>query len=80
VLADVVVFGRDLNSLTDFVSNQVLLPIGGMFIAIFAGWFMDRAMSREELDISPAAFTLWRILIRFVSPPAIFVVFILGLS
>jgi NSS family neurotransmitter:Na+ symporter len=80
VLADVVVFGRDVNSLTDFVSNQVLLPIGGMFIAIFAGWFMDRAMSREELDISPAAFTLWRILIRFVSPPAIFVVFILGLS
>ena len=80
LMSDFSIFGRDLNSLTDFVSNQILLPIGGMFIALFAGWFMDRALSREELNVSPGVFAVWRILIRYVSPPAIFIVFILGLG
>lgn len=79
VLAEVQLFGRDLNALTDFVSNQIFLPIGGMLIAIFAGWFVDRAISRDELDISPAVFALWRFLIRIVAPPAILIVFLLGL-
>jgi NSS family neurotransmitter:Na+ symporter len=80
ILSDVAIFGRDLNSLTDFVSNQVLLPIGGLLIALFAGWFVERAISRDELDVSPAIFSIWRLLIRFVAPPAILIVFFLGLS
>lgn len=80
ILSDVAIFGRDLNSLTDFVSNQVLLPIGGLLIAVFAGWFVERAISRDELDVSPAIFSIWRLLIRFVAPPAILIVFFLGLS
>ncbi|SVD10440.1 uncharacterized protein METZ01_LOCUS363294, partial [marine metagenome] len=33
----------------DFLSNQVLLPLGGIFIAIFVGWIMKRSNVLEEL-------------------------------
>tara|TARA_R110002072_G_scaffold50835_2_gene136444 strand:+ start:3419 stop:4765 length:1347 start_codon:yes stop_codon:yes gene_type:complete len=79
-LADWKIFGKDLNSLTDFVSNQVFLPIGGMLIAIFAGWFVTESISRGELSISDSAYRVWQVLIRYVAPPAIFVVFVLGVT
>ncbi|MCZ6504045.1 MAG: sodium-dependent transporter [Gammaproteobacteria bacterium] len=73
--------GKDINGVVDYFSNQILLPIGGLLIAIFAGWFVDRHVSVEELDMEDnTLFKLWYLLIRFVVPPAVFVVFVLGVS
>ena len=33
----------------DFIANQILLPLGGMFIAIFVGWFMKLSFIKDEL-------------------------------
>jgi NSS family neurotransmitter:Na+ symporter len=64
----------------DFFSNQILLPLGGLMIALFAGWGMQRAATQDELDsLSPAAFKLWHFLIRFVVPPAVLVIFVMGI-
>lgn len=80
ILGEFKIFGKDLNSLTDFISNQIFLPIGGMLIAVFAGWFVTESISRGELSVSDSTYRIWQVLIRFVAPPAIFVVFILGIS
>lgn len=73
--------GNNFNDTMDFFSNQVLLPLGGLFIAIFAGWVVKREHSRDELDIgSDAGYTLWRFLIRFVVPPALAIIFVLGIK
>ena len=41
--------GNNLNDVLDFFSNQVLLPVGGLLIAVFAGWMISRDSSRAEL-------------------------------
>jgi len=79
LLADVRVLGKDLNGLADYVSNQIFLPIGGMLIAIFAGWFVTESISRGEFALSDKAYRVWHVLIRYVAPPAIFIVFVLNL-
>jgi NSS family neurotransmitter:Na+ symporter len=57
---------------TDYIASNVLLPLGGMLTAIFAGWFMTRDAARSELGIRhDSAFALWRFLIRYVAPVAI---------
>ena len=57
---------------TDYIASNVLLPVGGMLTALFAGWFVTRDAAREELGIrSGSAFQLWRFLIRFIAPVAI---------
>jgi NSS family neurotransmitter:Na+ symporter len=57
---------------TDYIASNVLLPLGGMLTAVFAGWFMTRDAAREELGIRRlAVFRIWRFLIRYVAPVAI---------
>jgi len=69
----------NLNVTLDYLSNQILLPVGGLLIAIFAAWFINKDDSRDELDMEDGLlFKLWHLLIRFVVPPAVFVVFVLG--
>jgi NSS family neurotransmitter:Na+ symporter len=81
VLSDFNLMGRDLNGLLDYFSNQILLPVGGFLIATFVGWFVHKQVSREELAFgSPLLFDLWYFCIRFVVPPAVLVIFVMGVS
>ena len=61
--------------------NQILLPVGGILIAVFVGWCVRRTASVEELGMGDGLrFRLWYFLIRYVAPVAVFVVFILGVG
>jgi NSS family neurotransmitter:Na+ symporter len=80
VLAEYDIAGRNFNDTMDLFSNQVLLPLGGLFIAIFAGWAMRRQDTRDELtSLTAGNFAFWHFLIRFVVPPALLVIFVQGI-
>jgi NSS family neurotransmitter:Na+ symporter len=57
--------------LVDYITGQALLPLGGMLIALFAGWWMESSVLTEELGMSETTFKAWRILVRFVCPVGI---------
>ncbi len=61
----------------DFIANQILLPLGGMLIAIFVGWFMKINFIRDELGAtSKIVFVLWRFFIRFIAPVCVASIFL----
>ena len=81
VLSDFKVGTLNINDSFDYFSNQILLPVGGLLIAIFAGWFMKREASLDELSsLNSVTYQLWYFLIRFVVPPALLVIFVMGIS
>ena len=66
------VAGKTIFDLVDYLTANLMMPIGGMLIAIFAGWFMRRSTLADELQISSSwLFQTWRFLIRTVVPLAI---------
>ena len=72
---------RNFNDTMDFFSNQILLPLGGLFIAVFAGWGMHSSATRDELtSLTDGTYALWHFLIRFVVPPAVLVIFVMGIA
>ena len=80
-LSGYTVAGKDINGMMDYFSNQILLPIGGLLISIFVGWFINRSVCHEELNIGDGLlFKLWYFLIRFIVPTAVFIIFLLGIS
>ena len=80
IWADWSLAGNNFNDLMDFFSNQLLLPLGGLLIAVFAGWVMNREGSRTELSaLGEGVYSLWRFLIRFVVPPVVALILITGL-
>ncbi len=61
----------------DILTSNIMLPLGGLLIALFAGWVMKRGHSREELDQkSMIWFQIWYFLIRFVAPIAVIIIFL----
>jgi len=71
------VFGRTLFDLKDFVASNVMLPLGGLLIALFVAYGAGRHMALDELSISrQRLFDAWWFVIRYVSPVGIAVVFL----
>jgi len=80
VLGDLRIAGKDLNDALDYLSNQVLLPLGGFLIALFVGWFVSKASANDELAIGNArVFEIWHVLIRYVVPLAVLLILVFGL-
>jgi len=76
ILGDIKILGLDIMGLKDYITNNIMMPLGGMFIAIFVGWFVSRKSMLDELTMSDTSFKIWYFLLRFVSPIAIGAVFI----
>lgn len=60
----------------DYLTINVMLPLGGLLIAVFAGWVMCRNSSAEELGGAGTIYKLWRFLVRYVAPIGILFVFL----
>ncbi len=80
VWSESLIAGFNFFEFMDFLTSSVMLPLTGLFIAIFVGWIMRPQSVRDELsDESDRVFWLWRIIVRYVSPLAVLVVFVMGI-
>jgi NSS family neurotransmitter:Na+ symporter len=63
--------------LLDYLTANIMLPLGGLLIAIFAVWIMSREATRDELNMGEGpAYMLWRVLVRYITPLAVSIVFL----
>lgn len=75
------VFGMAFLDAMDFLASNILLPLGGIFIALFVGWVIKDIAKKETT--SEGAFPLekvWIWICRIVAPVAIFIIFLGGLG
>jgi NSS family neurotransmitter:Na+ symporter len=69
--------GRNFLDSMDFIANQILLPLGGMMIAIFVGWFVKKDLIINEVGyVNPVIYKLWRFFIKFIAPASVALIFI----
>ncbi len=79
VWQDVTLFGMNFNAASEGLYDKITLPLGGLLIALFVGWFMKRELSFSELATGEQVFSIWHLLLRFVVVPAIAIILITGL-
>jgi NSS family neurotransmitter:Na+ symporter len=65
------------------VSSTIILPLGGVLLALFVGWYLNRELVRKEItndgQVSLRVFPVLMFLLRWVAPIAILTMFIKGL-
>jgi NSS family neurotransmitter:Na+ symporter len=72
--------GKDFFHSLDFITANIMLPLGGLLIAIFAGWIMKRTVVEKELNMSSyGLYALWTVVLRLVSPAAVLIVMLWAL-
>ena len=69
--------GKGFFDLFDFLVTNIMMPIGGILIAVFAGWVVKTRFSREEFGgRGTIAHSAWLFLVRFVAPVILGFVFV----
>ena len=77
--ADFTPGGKNFFDWAEFISTTILLPLGGLLVAIFAGWRLSLASSMDEFGSGPSvAYRTWLGLVLFVAPVGVAVVFAEG--
>lgn len=68
-------FGKSFFDTMDYLASNWLLPIGGLLVAVYAGWFMPKRFRDAELDgLGVGLIKGWLGLIRFVAPALVMLV------
>lgn len=78
---DVLTFGgKTLFAWFDFITGQVFLPVAGFFTCLFIGWYVPKKLVRDEFTnwgtLKGNLFGIYFVLVRFVCPVLIFLVFL----
>jgi NSS family neurotransmitter:Na+ symporter len=77
---DITILGRDFLSFCDYLTSNILLPLGSFLTCILVGWIVPQKVVRDEFTnwgtVSVTLYGVWLFLIRFVSPLAIVAVFL----
>ena len=76
VLGDLQFLAGTIYDNIDYLTSNIMLPLGGMLIAIFAGWVMCRNSTADELGGAGFLYRAWRMLGRFVAPVGILIILV----
>ncbi|WP_333595846.1 sodium-dependent transporter [Aminobacterium mobile] len=74
--------GKDFLDAADFLASNILLPLGGLFIALFVGWIWTEGARKEVSNDGTYHFSImeaWIWVCRTIAPIAIAIIFWQGL-
>lgn len=73
-------FSLSFFDLLDFVTAKLMLPLGGLLVCLFVGWYLKRSVSYEELTnygLQKATyFPVYMFILRYFAPIAITLIFV----
>ncbi|HOP05014.1 MAG TPA: sodium-dependent transporter [Tenuifilaceae bacterium] len=79
-LSNFTIFGKNIFDLLDYAASNIMLPLGGLFIVLFVGWFVGRKVLRSELTnegkLKASYYPAFIFIVKFIAPLAIAVIFI----
>jgi NSS family neurotransmitter:Na+ symporter len=68
--------GGNIFEFLDYLTANILLPLGGILISVFAGWVIKPEILKEEFNLSDTYFAIVLTLLRYVAPLGILLVFL----
>ncbi len=70
------IFSSEVFDMLDFITANIMLPLGGLLIAIFVGWKLGYTRVRKEVTgINNGLFNVWFVVLRFITPIGVIAVF-----
>ncbi len=70
-------FDKTYFDLMDYLTSNVMLPVGGLLICVFAVWLMKKSSSIDELGMGEnLAYKFWYFAVRYIAPVGVSLIFI----
>lgn len=73
-------FGLSLMDFCDYITAQVMLPLGAFLTSLFVGWYVDRRLLRDEFTnggiVARSFFRPYLFMVRYIVPLLILLIFL----
>lgn len=80
IARDYTTFSLGLFDLLDFITAKIMLPLGGLLISIFTGWYLDKSVVWDEISnggkLKIRFFKLFIFILKYIAPVAISFIFV----
>lgn len=63
----------------DYITTNIMLPLGGLFIAVFFGWILTKEQIKNELNLQASSLGLFLNTLKYITPIAVSIVFVSNL-
>lgn len=77
-LQNVQIFGMNIFEACDYLCSNILLPLGGILICFFAGWYLDKAILYSEISNNGSLkihfFKLYTFILKYIAPLCILLI------
>ncbi len=79
--SEVTLLGKNFFDALDFLTSNLMMPLGGLLTVLFTGWALQRTVAAQELGLEQSgAFGLWWLAVRWITPLAIALMFLHSLG
>jgi len=66
-----------LFNIFDILTSNIMLPLGGVLVAIFTSWLMSRSSTIDELGVGDKnIYKIWRFIVRYIAPLGVIIIFL----
>ena len=78
-LSEFTFFGMTIFDNLDYLTSKIMLPLGGLLMALFVGYVVKKSIVQKELNTSNTLIELWFMIIKVLSPLLLILIFIQGI-
>jgi NSS family neurotransmitter:Na+ symporter len=78
-LSEFTFFGMTIFDNLDYLTSKIMLPLGGLLMALFVGYVVKKSIVQKELNTSNTLIGLWFMIIKVLSPLLLILIFIQGI-
>ena len=78
-LSTFTIFGMTIFDNIDYLTSKIMLPLGGLLMALFVGYVMNKAIVKNELNAGQSIINIWLMIIKVFSPILLIIIFIKGI-
>ena len=76
IWSDLKFLGLNFLELMDYLTNNIMLPVGGFFISIFVGWVLPNSLVQKYVKLNDQLFKIFIFFLKYVSTGAIALIFL----
>ena len=76
IWSDLKFLGINFLELMDYLTNNIMLPVGGFFISIFVGWVLPNSLVQKYVKLNDQLFKIFIFFLKYVSTGAIALIFL----
>ena len=76
IWSDLKFLGLNFLELMDYLTNNIMLPIGGFFVSIFVGWVLPNSLVQNYVKLNDQLFKIFIFFLKYISTGAIALIFL----